>query len=98
MKPAVEVEMVNELSGELENAEARFAEYVCKWGAVVKAASASYMYYPHPITAQAELHWDASGSHRTKKLDLSKVYGPGKSGCLTFTVYDDRVEVGFLEK
>jgi hypothetical protein len=98
MKPAVEVEMVNESSGDLENAEARFGKYVCKWGWVVKGASKSYMYYPHPITAQTELHWDASGSHRTKKIDLSKVYPPGKSGRLTFTVYDDRVAASFRGK
>jgi hypothetical protein len=98
MKPAVEVEMVNESSGDLEYAEAQFGDYVCKWGFVMRATSASYMYYPHPITTQTELHWDAAGIHRTQKLDLSKVYPPGKSGRLTFTVYEDRVVVDFQEK
>lgn len=89
--------MVNQSARDLENAEARFGDHVCKWGSVVKTASKSYMYYPHPITAQMELHWDAAG-HRVEKIDLSKIYPRGKSGRLTFTVYDDRVEVNFREK
>jgi hypothetical protein len=98
VKPALEVEIVNQSSGDLENAEARFGDHVCRWGAVVKNASASYMYYPHPITTHAEVHWDAAGGHRIEKLDLSEIYPRGKSGRLTFAVYDDRVEVNFRKK
>jgi hypothetical protein len=98
MKPAVEVEVINRSSDDLSNAEARFGEYICKWGSLVRTASKSYMYYPHPIAAQTELHWDAAGSHQVRKLDLSKTYPRGSSGRLTFTIYDGRVEVTFSQK
>lgn len=42
--------------------------------------------------------WDEPGGHRVEKLDLRKIYPPGKSGRLTFTVHDDRVEAIFREK
>lgn len=92
----VEVEIVNQSSRSLENTLARFGGYECKWGYVGK--SASYMFYPHPITAQTELHWDDEGKHRMEKIDLSKIYPAGKSGRLTFTVFDGRVEATFREK
>ena len=98
MRPEVEVEMSNKSSRDLENAEALFGEYTCRWGWVVKATSASYMYYPYPITAKAELRWDAAGKHHVENVDLRKIYQDGKSGRLTFTVYDDRVEVHFREE
>ncbi len=98
MRPVVEVEMVNQSSHDLENAEARFGEHICKWGWVVKAASKSYMHYPHPITPEALLHWDERQGRRLERIDLSKTYPRGKSGRLTFTVYDDRVVTSFREK
>ncbi len=96
MKPDVDVEIINHSSHKLENAQARFGEYVCEWGWVVKRAG--YGFYPHPITAQTELSWDEDGKHRVEKFDLSKIYKPGKAGRLTFTVYDGRAEVGFREE
>ena len=98
MKPEVDVEIINQSSHNLENTQARFGGNVCAWGRLVKTASAGYGFYPHPITAQTELHWDEPGGHRVEKLDLRKIYPPGKSGRLTFTVYDGRVEVSFREK
>jgi len=98
VKPEVDVEIVNKSSHDLENAKARFGDHACDWGWVIKTATKGYGFYPHPITARAELHWDESGGHRVEKLDLSKIYLPGKSGRLTFTVYDGRVEVTFREK
>jgi len=95
MKPAVEVEVINQSSHDLRNTEARFEDHGCKWGAVVRNTSASYMYCPYPITAQLELHWDVATGHRAEKLDLGKIYPRGKSGRLTFTVYNDRVEANF---
>ena len=94
----VEVEIVNQSSWALENASVYFGKYDCKWGHVGKTFSASYMFYPHPITAKAELHWDEGGKHRTESLDLNQIYSVGKSGRLTFIVRDDRVEVQFHEK
>lgn len=97
MKPEIDVEIVNKSSRDLGNAEVRFGERVCGWGSVGKTFTKIYLFYPHPITAQAELHWYESGGHRLEKLDLSKTYPTGKSGRLTFTVYDGRVEVNFRE-
>jgi hypothetical protein len=98
VKPEVDVEITNKSSHDLENAKARFGDYTCEWGWVIKTATKGYGFYPHPITAQAELHWDESGTHHVEKLDLSKIYPKGKSGRLTFTVYDGRVEASFHEK
>ncbi len=97
-RPEVDVEIVNQSSRDLKNALVRFGEFECRWGSVGKALSAGYGFYPHPITQKAELHWDENGKHRTQKLDLSSVFKRGKSGRLTFTVSDDRVDVKFTEK
>lgn len=96
MKPAIEVEIVNSSQHDLENAEARFGEHACRWGWVVKGVSKSYLSYPYPITLRAELHRD-SPAHRVDQIDLSKIYVQGKSGRLTFIVYDDRVEVTYSQ-
>lgn len=98
MKPEIDVEIVNQSSRNLENAQARFGENACAWGRLVRGATAIYLYFPHAITAQAGLHWDEPSGHRAEKIDLSKIYSRGKSGRLTFTVHEDRVEVGFREK
>ncbi len=98
VSPRMEVEIVNQSSRDLENTGARFGSQVCEWGWVVRAATKSYLFYPHPITPQAELQWDEAGKHRVTALDLSKVYVPGKSGRLTFTVRDDGVVVSFRER
>jgi hypothetical protein len=98
MKPEVDAEFINKSSRDLHNTKVYFGERICEWGNVGKTFTAIYLYYPHPITARAELHWDESEGHRVEKLDLSKIYPAGKSGRLTFTVYDDRVEVTFREK
>ena len=64
----------------------------------MKTAANNFLSHPHPIAAQTELHWDEDGKPRMEKLDLRKIYARGKSGRLTFTVYDGRVEVIFREK
>ncbi len=94
----VQVAIVNQSSHDLENAEAIFGDYTCRAGIVGKTFSKGYMSYPHPITADTELHWDENGKHRIEKIDLRKIYPPGGSGRLTFTVYDDRVEMNFRKK
>ncbi len=45
----------------LENTTARFVENACAWGRLVKAATAIYLFYPHPLTAETELSWDEAG-------------------------------------
>ena len=94
----MEVDIVNQSSRDLQEARVRFGNFDCKWGWVVKTATKSYLFYPHPITAQTELHWDDEGKHRMEKIDLTKIYPSGKSGRLTFTVFDGRVEATFREK
>jgi hypothetical protein len=94
----MEVEIVNQSSRDLQNTKARFGDYAFEWGSVVKGGTKGFGFYPHPITAQTELHWDEAGGHRMEKIDLSKIYPPGKSGRLTFTVFDGRVEATFREK
>jgi hypothetical protein len=98
VKPSVDVEIVNQSARDLQNAGARFGEHACEWGFVGKTFTKIYLFYPHPITAHAELQWDEPSGRRVEKLDLSKIYSRGKSGRLTFTVHDDRVEVNFREK
>lgn len=98
MKPEVDVVIVNRSARLLENAEARFGEYACGWGLVVPGATKGFGFYPHPITAETELHWYVGGIHRVEKIKLSKIFPKGKSGRLTFAVYDDRVEVSFRDK
>ncbi len=98
MKPEVDVEIVNQSSHSLENAKARFGDYACEWGWVAKSGTKGFGFYPHPITAETVLHWDEEGKHRVEKIDLLKIYPRGKSGRLTFTVYDGRVEARFREK
>lgn len=98
MKPEVDVEIVNLSSRNLTNALARFGAHTCEWGNVGKTFTAGFGFYPHPITTKTELNWDEEGKSRAERLDLSKVYPAGKSGRLTFTVYDDRVDVSFREK
>lgn len=93
VNPKVDVEVVNQSARPLQNVLARFGDHECKWGNVGK--SASYLFYPHPITAHAELHWDTQGQPKMQKFDLRKTYPPGKSGCLAFVIYDDRAEVSF---
>lgn len=97
-KPEVHLEIVNKSSRRLDNALIRFGKTECEWGDVGKTFTAGYGFFPHPVTPDAELHWDENGKHRVEKLDLRKIYPPGKSGRLTFTVFDDRVEVTFREK
>lgn len=97
-RPAVEVEITNQSSHDLANAQANFGDYACKWGIVGKTFSAIYLFYPHPITADTELHWDEAGSHRVEKIDLRQVYRRREAGRLTFSVLDSGVEVTFQKK
>jgi hypothetical protein len=96
--PQLELEVSNSGSRSVQNTFAKFGDNLCSWGWVSAGATKSYLHFPHPITPDAEMHWDEEGKHRVEKLDLRKIYPPGKSGRLTFTVHDDRVEVTFREK
>ena len=97
MQPEVDVSVENKSSLDIANVRARFGDYACSWGNVGRTFKAIYGQYPHPITVETELHWDVDGQHKVQKFDLRKAYLPGKSGRLSFTVYDDRAEVSFRE-
>lgn len=97
-RPQIEVEIVNSSQCDIEDSRVHFGGNECRWGWVSKTARKSYLRYPHPVTPDVELHWNEDGKHRVEKLDLRKIYPPGKSGRLTFTVHDGRVEVTFREK
>jgi hypothetical protein len=97
-KPEIDVEVINQYSRDLENTTARFGPQNCEWGSVGKTFAKIHLFYPHPITPEAELSWDEPGGHRVEKIDLRKFYSAGKSGRLTFTVFDDRVDVSFRDR
>jgi hypothetical protein len=94
----VDIGIVNESSKDLGNTVVRFGANECSLGFVAKTASKVFLFYPEPITAKAELRCATVSGPRVEAVDLSKVYSSGKSGRLTFTVYDDRVEVIFNER
>ena len=93
--PEVDVAIENKSSRIIENVRARFGDYQCSWGLVSSGAKKIYGGYAHPITSQAELHWESAGEHKVHKFDLRTTYPEGKSGRLSFVVYDDRAEVSF---
>lgn len=97
MRPDVDVSVENKSSRDIENVRARFGEYACSWGKVGRTFKAIYGLFPHPITPDTELHWDVDGQHKVKVFELRKTYPLGKSGRLSFTIYDDRAEVHFRE-
>jgi len=90
--------MMNSTSRIFREAQVHFGSNVCEWGTVMPDGNKGYMYYPYPITPEAELRWEDDGGRQVRKVDLKKTYPTGKSGQLVFTVFDDRVEVKFTEK
>lgn len=97
VKPDVDVEIVNQSTRDLLNSRVRFGRNVCEWGYVGKTFSAIYLFYPNPVTHQADLQWEEDDGHRVEKLNLGGIYPAGESGRLTFIVHDDRVEARFTK-
>lgn len=97
-KPAIDVIAQNKSQVELNEVCIQFGKSNCEFGVVIPGTSAGYLYYPHPITPDAELSWLEGERKQVRKIDLRKIYPKGKSGKLTFTVFPDRVEVIFKEK
>jgi hypothetical protein len=93
--PEVDVEIFNRSSRDLRESGVKFGEFMCAWGTVVRTGNAVYVFYPHPITLTAVFSALYGTEPREEKLDLKNVYIPGKSGRLSFTVFDDRVEATF---
>ena len=97
-QPEIDLRIENKSSKDVEHTRARLGKYESSWGHVSVAANATNGLYPHPITAETELHWDVLGQHKEQQFDLKKIYPKGKSGRLTFTIFDDRAEVSFREE
>ena len=95
--PEIYLAVVNKSSFNLENVRARFGSYGCMWGYVGKTFTKSQGVYSHPITEEAELHWEEGGKGNIWKITTSGVYKSGTSGALTFTVYDKEIEVSFKD-
>jgi hypothetical protein len=94
----LEVEIVNRSASTLTDTQIHFGKDRCEWGVVVKNGRKVYGSYQDPIPSRAEFHCEVNGQHRVEYLDLKNVYPSRRSGRLTFTVYDDRVEPSFLER
>ena len=97
-RPKADVEIINKSSRNLSNAYVKFGDKVCKWGSVIVGASKGYLLFPHPITADAELHWSVDENQISKTIDLRAIYSGRQSGCLTFIVFDGRVDVTFKKE
>lgn len=98
-RPGVEVEIVNRSARDLKDAEARFGDHVCRWGSVARKTSASYMYYPHPITSGVNLRWWEEGrGQRSEAIDLIGIYHQGRAGRLAFIVTDEGATATFHAK
>lgn len=94
----VDIGIVNESSKDFITAVLRFGPNDCNLSPVAKTASKVFLFFPDPVTPEAELRCTTPTGPRVEKIDLRKIYPGGKSGRLTFTVFDDRVEVTFLER
>lgn len=93
--PEVDVGITNQTPHVLRNAYVAFGEHKCRFGVLGSGASATYMYYPFPITSDAEVHWEADASSRSHRIDLTNVYNKGQSGKLIFYVTDTGVSAEF---
>lgn len=91
---STEVEVVNESAWNAREARVSFGAHECPWGVVSRGKSKSYLFFPHPITAEAVVAWDDDrGTHR-HRVDLTKVYQK-KPGRLTFALRDNEVAARF---
>jgi hypothetical protein len=94
-RPEIDVCIENRSSNDIRDTRARFGEYACSWGSVGKTFKAVYGLFPHPITADTEIHWSVNGVYKSQKFDLRRIYLIGASGRLDFIIYDDHAEIAF---
>jgi hypothetical protein len=97
-RPAVVLVAENCATEKIENVRVQFGREKCSWGTIGKTFMASYDGFPHPITDEATFHWKLKGLELSQKIEIRLAYRKGKSGDLVFRVYDDRVEVKFIER
>jgi len=93
----IDVELKNSSSNDVEDGEIYFGKHFvfgphCFVG---KSYSKTYLGYPYADGSSAEVEWTTKGIKHEKTVDLEKVLPEKKSGQLTFTIFDDRVEVSF---
>ena len=93
----VNIEFKNQSANDMSNVIVRFGKYECSVGVLMRASTAGYGDFTHPITDEAEVHWDANGIHKVEKVSLLKVFEKRKSGTLEFVVTDKGVSVRFIE-
>jgi hypothetical protein len=91
----VELSVSNRSGAKLEDAAVQFGENDCRWGWVASGGMATFMYYPHVITDDAEISWKVPDGRKRMKLDLRNTYDRRKAGRLIFTVTQDDVTVMF---
>lgn len=95
----LDIIVLNKSGRKLTETRVRFGDYVCKWGVVVKDADKGFLFYPHPITPDADFLWNDEAEKEHKiKVDLRGIYPPRASGRLTFVFYGDRVVAEFKKR
>ncbi|MEY4201838.1 MAG: hypothetical protein RLZZ265_3578 [Verrucomicrobiota bacterium] len=94
-RPRVDIAFVNHSSADLEAVCARFGQYECGVGHLGRTFLAGYGNFRHPITNDVEVRWEVNRTLKVERLDLRKVYPPGRAGRLTFTITDKGVSAGF---
>jgi len=92
-----DITLNNSASNNIQEADVTFGEYVlfnppCSIG---KGYGATYVDYPYLSGTNADVEWISKGTKFKKTVDFEKVMPKSKSGLLTFTICDDRVEVRF---
>lgn len=93
--PDVHITAINRSSDRLEDLTARFGGNVCKWGWVACNGNATYAFFPHALTPEAQVSWKVSQRTLMHVVDLRSVYDFKTAGFLNFVIYDDRVDVEF---
>lgn len=94
----IDVSVVNSASVDLTDTYVDLSGIRCGWGVVVRNSKKVFSGAKPRDLATAQLHLVQQGKTRIERFDLRSMYRIGQSGELTFTVYDDRVEVSFAER
>jgi hypothetical protein len=94
-KRTIDIEAVNRTSVDLRNLEMVFHNSICRWGVLIRNASATYAFFPLPSGQEAELHWIAGESKKSQKVDISLMHSSDAPGRLTVTILDDDVRLDY---
>lgn len=94
-RPRVDIAFVNHSSADLEAVSARFGQHECGVGLLGRTFLKGFGDFGHPITNDVEVRWEVNRTLKVERLDLRKVYPPGRAGRLTFTITDKGVSASF---